>query len=161
MRLKEEEYIVNQANQLIGQLRIPPGIVSGQLRVAEFSSVLWKHNIAVRLRASINKMNPETLGRIVSGAISERDYGSDFRRALFQDVFPDKMVFFKKTDTGFNSLQDIAFGVVVAAIYDILMTEWWIGNVEEGSVKTEDIPYKPRPAMRIFVRSVRLHDLLQ
>src|ERR1035437_267028 len=158
MRLKEEEYIVNQANQLIGQLRISPGIVSGQLRVSEFSSVLWKHNIAVRLRTSINKMNPETLGRIVSGAISEHDYSSDFRRALFQDVFPDKIVFFKKTDTGFNSLQDIAFGVVVAAIYDILMTEWWIGNVEEGSVKAEDIPYKPRPAMRIFVRSVRLHD---
>ncbi|MES2314842.1 MAG: hypothetical protein V4524_02810 [Patescibacteria group bacterium] len=161
MKTKDEKYIVNLANQLIGNLKVPIQLVSGEMNPREFNLLFRKWGFGSRLETIIRKMNPETLGHIVMHAINDYEDSSDFRRTMFQDIFQEGEVFFKRSDIGLHVLQEVAYGVVVATMYDILITEWWIGNVEEGSVDPDTLGYKTRPAMRIFVRSVRLHDLLQ
>ena len=174
MKTKEEKYIVNLANQLIGQCNITPesvmtSSVSSSDRVT-FMSLGSSKDFVCKLRLTgkllaintlVERMNPSTLGKIVATAISCHNGSSDFRSTPFQDVYVGEL--FSRTTEGINSLRKVASAVIVATMYDILATQWWIGNVEEGELKTFDseIPFQTKAGMRVFVRSVRMHDLLQ
>ncbi len=168
MIVRDELYVVNLANQLINKFKIDPKSVCyteipgpnlGGSRVFEVN-IRLNGNLK-KIEQFVNNVSYGTLGKIVGSAISNCKDSSHYRSTLFQDVCADAYIFPRRWD-GLFVLRIIAVYVIVAAMYDILATQWWIGNVEEGTVEANQVRvgFAPKQDMLIYVRNVRLHDLL-
>jgi hypothetical protein len=159
----QEEHLLNQANNLINKLQVKEAFVMNiNSSAMDFSLAIRGTGILSQIESFIFNMNDSSIMEMIRAAVKPEDRFGDYWRSTFcQDVLWECNNIFKKTDDAQSFLQELAMAVLIAAMYDILMTESWIMNVEEGSVDESLVVYEPKPMMKIYVRSVRLHDLLQ
>jgi len=162
-KVEQEQHLLNLANNLIGKFQVPKAFTMViNISAKQFHRALYDTGIGQQLDTFIKQMNLTSIAEIICVALSDGHYAlnTNYRVTYCQDVLGECENIFKKLDDGEYFIRELAKAVLIAAMYDILITESWIMNVEEGCVDGNLVVYEPKPRMKIFVRSTRLHDLL-
>lgn len=160
---EQDQHILNLANSLIGKFQAKQAFkMFMNMSVVDFSDTLRGTGVLPQIDTFVRGMSNENLGEVLCAAVNTTSRASPraTRQTFCQDVLKEKENIFSRTDDGGEFLREVAKSVIIAAMYDILMTELWIMNVEEGNVHEDLAVYEPKPAMKDFVRTVRLHELL-
>jgi hypothetical protein len=152
---KNETWLLNIANHIINDLGItyqriahcptPEGCYSSTM------SLLWP---------VLEKMTVSTIAEIVFRAIGDSSYSTVYRKVTVQEIWKGSWNPLK-VQCGMCLLRDPATIVLSGVIYEIIMTEWWITNVQNGSFLASSSPYTPTMAMIGFVRSNRIKSPLE
>jgi len=160
---EQEEHLLNQADQLIGRFGVKKALtICASTSIKDFKDALEQADIALKIGAFVAHMNNSSISEIISMAVDSHSYSSDlhYRSTFCQDVLEEKKNVFCRGDIGKQFLQEIAKAVLIAAMYDILMTEFHIKSMMEGRADGDHIVFEPKQMMTLFVREVRFHEFL-
>jgi len=152
MRTKDEMYLVRLANDIANRMELSSGVAI-HLTSSDFyhrlKDNLWYSSVLCRI---LFKMNDEKLGLIIGTRLScVVDYKekTQFLQTVPMNVIVDTEIV--RYSDGHGQLIKLAMPVVVAAMYDLLITEGLIWK----KIHLEN--YTPKPAMRNFVLKHRFH----
>ena len=150
---KDELYLLNLANNMIGKIDISHHIVRHCASPLLFFA---KNNLVdTTLQSEIAKMTPSTLGRVVALAVgSPSPTVSNYRQISFCDIWGGSMNITRGID-GNWILTRCAAVVIAGAMYEILTTERVIRYVQDPA-RVSVTEYIPMVKMLEFVKKPRL-----
>ena len=162
MRTEDEQYLVRIANDFANRMRLS-AVDAVHRNSSDFHDQAISIGRSESLQVLLSKMSDEKLGAIVGLRLAdEAEYA---KKAQFLRTVPSRVIVDSRIErTGHDQLVVLALPVVVAAIYEILMTEQilrdkeeqkWRDTAERSQSKNYG-GYWWKPAMRNFVLKHRL-----
>lgn len=144
MRSKYERTLINMAHNMIGVLKVEPHNVGG-FDPKRFYREVISNQAFVHF---IKGLNPGTMGEIIHCSLGQCSQVSDFRKTSSIDCFDGSLWIGKE---GQQLQIDMASVVVIATMYDILAT-WYFLEVEYFyREQPQGIMYLPLDAMKAWV----------